>query len=102
LEANDLAPYFKAVVLSSRFGRRKPDRHIYLEAAYLIGCHPQHCVYVGDNPNRDIKGAQQAGFGMTVILAEPATQQKDPDEHKYIPDATIHKLTELLSLFPPL
>jgi FMN phosphatase YigB (HAD superfamily) len=100
LEADGLAPYFKTVVLSSKFGRRKPDRHIFMEAAYLAHTRPQHCVYVGDNPNRDVHGAQEAGFGMTIILVEQATQKKEPDEHRYKPDVTIHKLTELLSLFP--
>ena len=32
LEADDFARYFKAVVLSSVFGKRKPDPAIYLEA----------------------------------------------------------------------
>ena len=44
LEADDLTSCFQAVVLSSIFGRRKPDRHIFLEAAHLIGIPPSKCV----------------------------------------------------------
>ena len=100
LEADGLTQYFKTVVLSSKFGRRKPDRNIFLEAAYLIGINPAHCAYVGDNPNRDIQGARQAGFGMVVILLEQAMLEKEPAGAKYKPDANIQKLTDLLNLFP--
>jgi FMN phosphatase YigB (HAD superfamily) len=100
LEADGLTQYFKAVVLSSKFGRRKPDLHIFLEAAYAARVQPANCAYVGNNPSHDIVGAQQAGFGMIIILTELNTLKKEPVEAKYKPDATIRKLSDLLSLFP--
>jgi putative hydrolase of the HAD superfamily len=100
LEADGLKKYFKAVVLSSKFGRRKPDLHIFLEAAYMAHVKPANCAYVGDNPSHDIQGARQAGFGMTVILDEPTTLNKEPGEARYKPDVKIRKFSDLLSLFP--
>ena len=64
LEADGLAGYFKAVILSSKVGIRKPDPEIYWEAARRIGVKPAKCVYVGDNPLRDVEGTRAAGYGM--------------------------------------
>jgi HAD superfamily hydrolase (TIGR01549 family) len=99
LEADGLAPYFQAVILSSKFGRRKPHPSIYQEAARLTGVDPANCAYVGDNPNRDINGAREAGFGMVVILLEQATLKKDPLKGSNMPDAIIGDFDGLLNLF---
>ena len=37
MEADGLTPYFKAVVLSSKVGTRKPNPEIYWEAARRVG-----------------------------------------------------------------
>ncbi|MGE5222591.1 MAG: HAD family hydrolase, partial [Omnitrophica WOR_2 bacterium] len=86
LEADGLAPYFKSIVLSSVFGHRKPDPVIYIEAARRAGVDPVSCVYVGDNPKRDIEGARRAGFGVVILVipadrmeAEPAGKENQPD-----------------------
>lgn len=100
LEEDGLTNYFKVVSLSSKVGIRKPDPEIYLDAARRIGVDPAQCVYVGDNPVRDIEGAQAAGFGMVIILHEPATLKKYPEPGKFIPDRTIYNLRELLDIFP--
>ncbi len=100
LDSDGLTKYFKAVILSSKFGRRKPDPYIYHEAAYRAGVRPQNCAYVGDNPNRDIQGALQAGFGMTVILLEPDTLSKETYISGIKPDHIIHKLDELSKICP--
>jgi HAD superfamily hydrolase (TIGR01509 family) len=89
LEADGISQYFKSVVLSAKFGRRKPDQHIYREAAYLAGVKPENCAYVGDNPNTDIEGAQRAGFGVTIILSEPDTLKNE-----------IREISDLLTVFP--
>src|SRR5512143_2368601 len=52
MESDCVTPYFKAVVLSSKVGYRKPDPQIYWEAARRVGVDPIHCCYVGDNPVR--------------------------------------------------
>jgi putative hydrolase of the HAD superfamily len=92
--------YFKSVVLSSVFGRRKPDPAIYLEAARLAGVEPSRCVYVGDNLKRDVTGTRQAGFGMVIILLDAADSAnlQISDENK--PDWIIHEFRELLDIFP--
>jgi putative hydrolase of the HAD superfamily len=96
-----LKSYFKTVVLSSKVGIRKPNPEIYWEASRRIGVAPEKCVYVGDNPVRDVEGTRLAGFGMFILFFEPATLAKEPPTGEVKPDYTIHEMKELLDIFPP-
>jgi putative hydrolase of the HAD superfamily len=100
LETDGLSQYFKSVVLSSVFGRRKPDPSIYLEAAQRAAVAPGRCAYVGDNPKRDVVGTRRAGFGMVIIMMEPAELEKEPPTGDNEPDLIIHQFSELLNIFP--
>ena len=100
LEADGLTDYFEVVVLSSKVGYRKPGPEIYWEAARRIGVAPEHCVYVGDNPIRDVEGTRQAGYGLAIVIHEPATLKKEPQNSDIKPDYTIYALSELLDIFP--
>lgn len=100
LEEDNLSQYFKAVVMSSEFRRRKPDPEIYWEAARRIGSLPEQCVYVGDNPARDVVGTRQAGFNMVIILMDKLEYEKEPPVGDYVPDVVIHEFKQLLELFP--
>jgi putative hydrolase of the HAD superfamily len=100
LAADGLDKYFKSVVLSSVFGRRKPDPAIYWEAARLAGVLPAHCVYVGDNLKRDVTGTRQAGFGMVIILLDPGDTEGFEIYEENKPDLIIFELRKLLEIFP--
>ena len=100
LVEDGLTEYFKEIVLSSKVGFRKPGPEIYWEAARRIGSEPERCVYVGDNPVRDVEGARKAGYGMMIVLYEPATFKKEPQSGEYFADYTIQSLSELLDIFP--
>ena len=100
LQHDGLTNYFKTVILSSKYGRRKPGPEIYWEAARMAGAEPARSVYVGDNPSRDVLGTRLAGFGMIIILMEPATLAKEPPTGENIPDRIIHECSELLEIFP--
>jgi len=101
LEEYGLTDYFKTVVLSSKVGIRKPNPEIYLEAARRIGVEPEKCVYVGDNPVRDVEGTRAAGYGMMILILEPETLKKEPPKGEVKPDHTIHEIKDLLEIFPP-
>jgi putative hydrolase of the HAD superfamily len=100
LEADGLSGYFKTVVLSSKVGIRKPNPEIYWEAARRIGIEPKKCVYVGDNPVRDVEGTRAANYGMFILFFEPATQAKEPPTGEIKPDYTIREMKDLLAIFP--
>lgn len=101
LKEEGIEKYFKAVVLSSKVRYRKPDPRIYLEAARRVGVEPAKCAYVGDNPVRDVEGTYAAGFGMMIIMLEPATLAKEPPSGEVKPDYIIREMRELLDIFPP-
>ncbi|MHB8135402.1 MAG: HAD family hydrolase [Anaerolineaceae bacterium] len=102
IESDGLTGIFKTVVLSSKVAIRKPNPKIYLDAARNINVPPENCVYVGDNPVRDVEGTQAAGFGMSIIIIEPDTLKKEPPSGDVKPDYMINNLSELLDIFPPL
>ncbi|HSB66785.1 MAG TPA: HAD family hydrolase, partial [Anaerolineales bacterium] len=100
LEQDQLAQYFKTVVLSSKLGIKKPNPEIYWEAARRIGFEPAHCAYVGDNPKRDVVGTRQAGFGMIILLLSPEKLAKEPPSGENVPDYIVQHCSELLDIFP--
>jgi len=100
LEHDQLTSYFKAVVLSSKIRYRKPGPEIYWEAARRVGVDPAHCVYVGDNPLRDVVGTRKAGFGMVIILMDTKKMAKEPPEGENMPDRIIRECSDLLEIFP--
>ena len=100
LETENFAPYFKSVVLSSVYGKRKPDPSIYIEAARLAGVEPSRCVYVADNLKRDVTGTRAAGFGMVIIMISPQELAEATITDENRPDKIIHKFDQLLELFP--
>jgi len=101
LEAEDMNKYFKAMVLSSHFRRRKPDPEVYWEAARRIGVLPGKCVYVADNPKRDVIGTRKAGFGMIILLMDPQEYAQDSPLGECEPDVVIPAFSQLLDIFPP-
>ena len=101
LETEGLTGYFKTVVLSSKIGIRKPNPEIYWEAARRIDVEPAKCVYVGDNPTRDVEGTRAAGYGLFILFYEPKTMAKEPPTGEFKPDFTIKEMKELLVIFPP-
>jgi HAD superfamily hydrolase (TIGR01549 family) len=102
IEMDGFAPYFKSIVLSSVFGKRKPDPAIYLEAARLAGVEPERCVYVGDNLKRDVSGTRAAGFGMLIIMISPEELAQATITEENRPDLFIHEFKDLLEIFPAL
>lgn len=99
--SDHVTQYFKTVILSSKVRVRKPDPQIYWLASRVIGVEPSKCAYFGDNPVRDVEGTHAAGYGMMVLIEEPATLAKEPPTVDYKPDFTVRETRELLDIFPP-
>jgi len=96
LKAYGIYQYFEPIVLSSEYGRRKPDPAIFHYAARLANVSASTCLYVGDRIARDIDGAQRAGYGMSVQIRHNF-EHGESDEGA-IPDAVIDNMTELLEI----
>jgi putative hydrolase of the HAD superfamily len=96
LQQYGILDYFDPIVLSSEYGRRKPDPAIFYHAARLVGEPTGACAYIGDKINRDIVGARRSGFRLAVQI-----------KHKYddgiqdegaCPDAIIENMMELIPI----
>ena len=54
--------YFDVIVSSEQAGMSKPHQQIFLHTAESLGVKASECVFIGDHPVNDIRGAQQAGM----------------------------------------
>ena len=75
-------------------GYLKPHPAIFQAALDCLGTHPEETVFVGDDPEADIAGAQAAGL-LGVLRSTPRVH---PLINPVVPDAIIHDLRELLTL----
>lgn len=62
LETSGLLPYLDTVTVSGDVGVHKPDPELFRFAAKKINLSCEECVYVGDHPINDIKGALSSGM----------------------------------------
>ncbi len=100
LEELNLARFFKTVVLSAVFGKRKPDPAILLEAAKRLGVAPAGCAYIGNRLDRDVVGARRAGFATVIIVHHGHHSDPRAVEPGAQPDRFIRNLREILNYFP--
>ena len=96
LKAYGIHEYFDPIVLSSEYGRRKPDPAIFHYAARLANVPASACVYIGDRIVRDIDGAQRAGYGMSVLIRHDF--EHGEDDAGATPSAVIDNMTEVLDI----
>ena len=67
-----LYDYFEAIVISCEVGSPKPARIAFSQAASQLAVPPSAVLHVGDSLERDVQGAQAAGFA-AVWLDRQAT-----------------------------
>lgn len=62
MDNSGLRPYCDIVVVSGDVGVHKPDPELFKYTAKKLGLDTSECVYVGDHPINDIKGALDSGM----------------------------------------
>jgi len=87
-----LEPLLQVVVTSADAGCNKPRQEIFQEAARRAGIQPQEAVYVGDQYQIDVIGANQAG--MKGILLDRGGYFKETIEEPKI--QSLYQLAEHL------
>jgi putative hydrolase of the HAD superfamily len=90
LKKYGIIQYFDPIVLSSEYGRRKPDPAIFHYAASLANLPTDTCAYVGDRVSRDILGSKLAGYGMSIQVRHDFDAQEDG--HEMDPDYFLQDL----------
>lgn len=91
LNACNLYPYFKNIIISEEHGFNKPDVKIFELAQNLSNSNHQECVMVGDNFDTDIIGALNAQW-KAIYLAK--ANKETISNHLYI-----NSLLELKTIF---
>jgi len=91
--------YLETIVVSDTIGWRKPHPKIFQSFLDSMNVEAKDAVYVGDNPEADIKGAQNAGITAVLISRQGGEGRKPRD---IIPDYTINSLMELEELLSTL
>lgn len=62
LEELNLRPFFDVVLVSGELGYRKPHPLVFTKLIDQLGVEKNQILFVGDDPEPDIKGAQEAGL----------------------------------------
>ncbi len=57
-----IQPFFAVTLVSEAVGLRKPDAAIFQKALSILDLQASDAVFVGDSPESDIAGAQNAGM----------------------------------------
>ena len=69
LAATGIGDLVDVVCTSERIGVAKPDRRAFERVADELGVPTAACLFVGDDPHRDLAGARAAG--MRAVLVDP-------------------------------
>jgi len=72
-----ITPFFSRTVMSTHLGFRKPDPRIFTIACTLLATPPAEVVYIGNDLETDVKGAQ--GVGMKAILLDREKRVRNPE-----------------------
>ena len=97
LEEYGIRSYFEDVTLSSTVGYRKPNPNIFFIALHQLRAKPENCAYVGDTISRDVMGAKNAGFGLTLQINSFLTADRDARADGVQPD---YMLNEIYDVYP--
>jgi putative hydrolase of the HAD superfamily len=85
------------ILISGAVGAWKPDPRIFELAARSVGHRPADCLFIGDDPARDIEGAHRAGMKTCWVRMD-----RNPEEAfatlDVWPDAIVNHYTEVLEL----
>lgn len=81
--------FFDLILLSSDHGFRKPEPRYFRLALDSMGVRASETIYVGDNPQRDLVGAKNAGMRMVLV------RSGDKGYDGFMPDAYIDNIADL-------
>lgn len=73
IKASGIDGFFANLITSEKAGALKPHRKIFDYSLSLAGALPDECLMVGDEPEKDIKGA--LNVGMHAVYFNPSGQE---------------------------
>jgi 2-haloalkanoic acid dehalogenase type II len=89
-----MAHFFEVAIAAHQFGSAKPDPAIFLAACAALDLPPEQVVYVGDDPQLDVEGAQAAGLRAVWLQRRELEPARAMPDH-IVPDGVCADLVEL-------
>lgn len=80
LERLGLLPYFDFIVTSEEAGQEKPSAVFFSRCKDKMLCAPEECLFVGDHPEKDYRGAKRAGLQALWYNPQKIKNTNCPDE----------------------
>ncbi|MBE0556792.1 MAG: HAD family hydrolase [Proteobacteria bacterium] len=93
MKALGLEGYFDPVIISARYGFRKPDRRLIAEALAAMGLDPSEAIFVGNDMYRDIHGPSR--LGIKTLFVE--SNQGERFHENTTPDYTARGFADVLT-----
>jgi putative hydrolase of the HAD superfamily len=94
-----LQHFFHTVAISEDIGYEKPNPKIFEAALEELKVQPRESMYVGDQPEIDALGANNAGLISVTLVKQ---RHKEPIPNKAAqPQLKIRKISELLKILKP-
>jgi putative hydrolase of the HAD superfamily len=91
--------FFDAVIISDDVGSEKPQSKIFRAATKKLGVKPKETIYMGDDLETDVFGANKAGLVSIRVVKQ---KYEEPILNKDMqPKFTVNKISELLSIIEP-
>jgi putative hydrolase of the HAD superfamily len=78
-----LNQFFDCFVVSTHFGFKKPDPRLFTIACTLLNIPPAEAVYIGNEPETDVKGAKQIGMQAILLDREAKNKNQEPKPDFY-------------------
>ena len=97
IERVGLADCFHKVFHASTEQRSKPHKDMFENAVALCGIQPQYILHVGDNLEKDVYGALNAGY-MAAWYAENRPMCLKREKAQQLPHVQLDDFAELLQL----
>ncbi len=99
LKKGDLMKFFDSIVISGEVGWRKPNPILFLKLAASLNLSAREIIFVGDDPNYDVKGAKSAGMiAVLVTGGETRLNDKYYEKSDVKADYEVKTISELISL----
>ncbi|MFC3122441.1 HAD-IA family hydrolase [Agaribacter flavus] len=90
-----ISKYFSHILLAGKDGRMKPAADMFNKASVLLGIAPDSMLHVGDNLEKDIKGASDAGYNTAWYAADREMNLRDERDATILPNVQLKHLKEL-------
>ena len=91
-----ISKYVNTLITSEEAGSEKPHSNMFLSALNKLNILSKEVIYVGDNPKRDMEGAN--AVGINTVLLKKGELSKIPKEDYRKPNFVIKEISELLKI----